>query len=84
MINVNDFKGLTDNEIIENAIKNRDSDGTVLIPPRNSDIEPKRNWWSLDRAILILENTTIILRNCTIKLFNSFASSQFENLECRY
>lgn len=43
MINVNDFKGLTDNEIIENAIKNRDSDGTVLIPPRDSDIEPKRN-----------------------------------------
>lgn len=82
MINVNDFKGLTDNEIIENAIKNRDSDGTVLIPPRNSDIEPKRNWWSLDRAILIPENTTIILRNCTIKLSDNCRDNFFRTANC--
>lgn len=82
MINVNDFKGLTDNEIIENAIKNRDSDGTVLIPPRNSDIEPKRNWWSLDRAILIPENTTVILRNCKIKLSDKCRDNFFRTANC--
>lgn len=82
MINVNDFKGLTDNEIIENAIKNRDSDGTVLIPPRNSDIEPKRNWWRLDRAILIPENTTVILRNCKIKLSDKCRDNFFRTANC--
>lgn len=82
MINVNDFKGLTDNEIIENAIKNRDSDGTVLIPPRDSDIEPERNWWSLDRAILIPENTTIILRNCKIKLSDKCRDNFFRTANC--
>lgn len=82
MINVNDFKGSTDNEIIENAIKNRDSDGTVLIPPRDSDIEPKRNWWSLDRAILIPENTTIILRNCKIKLSDKCRDNFFRTANC--
>ena len=82
MINVNDFKGLTDNEIIENAIKNRDSDGTVLIPPRGSDIEPGRNWWSLDRAILIPENTTIILRNCKIKLLDKCRDNFFRTANC--
>ena len=68
MINVNDFKLLTDNETIENAISNRQADGIVIIPPRVSDIEPERTYWLLDRAILIPENTTIILQNCMIKL----------------
>ena len=40
MINVNDFKCRTDNETIEKAMANRTADGIVLIPPRESDIEP--------------------------------------------
>jgi len=59
MINVNEYKGLTDNEIIENAIKNKQKDGIVVIPPRESDIEPERDFWLLDRAILIPENTIL-------------------------
>ena len=68
MVNVNDFKGQNDNERIENAIKNKDGDGIVIIPPRISETEPERHSYLLDRAILIPENTTIVLENCKIKL----------------
>ena len=68
MVNVNDFKGLNDSEIINKAIENRNPDGIVLIPPRKSDIEPERDFWLIDNAILLPENTTVILQNCKIKL----------------
>ena len=57
MRTVNDFAGKTDNDRIDEAIRNRNGD-IVVIPPRVSDIEPERNWWLLDRAILLPENTT--------------------------
>ncbi|MGN0178369.1 MAG: glycosyl hydrolase family 28 protein [Monoglobaceae bacterium] len=82
MVNVNDFNGLTDDEKIENAIKNRDSDGMVLIPPRCSDTDPERTWWSLDRAVLIPENTTIILRSCKIKLSDKCRDNFFRTANC--
>ena len=34
MTNVNDYRGLTDSEIIENALAALDTDRTLLIPPR--------------------------------------------------
>ena len=67
MRTVNDFAGKTDNDRIDEAIRNRHGD-IVVIPPRVSDIEPERDWWLLDRAILLPENTTILLQNCRIKL----------------
>ena len=76
MVNVNDFKGFDDNEIIEKAIEQRGSDGIVIIPPRSSVHEPKREMWLLDRALLIPENTTIILQNCKIKLSDKFSEPQ--------
>jgi len=82
MINVNDFKRLTDNETIENAIKNRQADGIVVISPRCSDIEPERTYWLLDRAILIPENTTIILQNCMIKLSDRCRDNFFRTENC--
>ena len=82
MINVNDFNGYDDNEIIENAIKNKDSDGIVLIPPRESESEPERSMWVLDRAILIPENTTIILENCKIKLSDKCRDNFFRTANC--
>ncbi len=68
MINVNDFKRMSDNDTIEAAMAALGSDRTLVIPPRESDIEPERDYWLLDRAILIPENTTVVLRNCKIKL----------------
>ncbi len=79
--NVNNYSGLTDNDRIEAAI--RDSkDGVVVIPPRKSNIEPERTYWLLDRAILIPENTTIILRNCKIKLSDKCRDNFFRSANC--
>ena len=68
MVNVNQFSGNSDNEMIENAIKNKQKDGIVVLPPRESDVDPERDFWLLDRAILLPENTTFILQNCKVKL----------------
>ncbi len=84
MICVNDFKGLTDNDVIEKALSNRTADGIVVIPPRISDIEPQRRMWLLDRAILIPEDTTVILQNCTIKLSDSCRDNFFRSANCGF
>lgn len=82
MINMNDFIGLTDNETIELAMQSRQIDGIIVIPPRVSDIQPERNYWLLDRAILIPENTTVILQNCTIKLSDRCRDNFFRSANC--
>lgn len=82
MINANDFKGRTDNEVIENAIRSKHADGIVVIPPRVSDVEPERTFWLLDRAILLPENTTVILQNCTIKLSDRCRDNFFRSANC--
>ena len=82
MINVNEYKGLTDNEVIENAIKNKQKDGIIIIPPRESKNESEREFWLLDRAILLPENTTIILQNCRIKLSDKCRDNFFRTANC--
>lgn len=72
MVNVNDFYGLCDNEKIEKAIASRGVDGIVVIPPRESDVDPDRNYWLLDRAILLPENTTIVLQSAKLKLSDRY------------
>ena len=72
----------TDNEILESLIANRGEDGVVYIPARESDVEPERNWWLLDRAILIPENTTVILQNCKIKLSDRCRDNFFRSANC--
>lgn len=64
MIYANDFKGKNDSEIINTAIKNRTEDGIVIITAKDKD----RNTWYLDEAILLPENTTVVIRNCKLKL----------------
>ncbi len=81
MRTVNDFAGKTDNDRIEEAIRNRNGD-IVVIPPRVSDIEPERDWWLLDRAILLPENTTILLQNCRIKLSDKCRDNFFRSANC--
>lgn len=82
MVDVNEFVGSCDNEIIEQAIQNRGKDGIVVIPPRVSQVEPERDWWLLDRAILLPENTTVILRSCTIKLSDRCRDNFFRSANC--
>jgi len=82
MINVNSVKGLTDNEILEIAIANRGADGIVIIPPRQSDVEPERTYWLLDQAILLPANTTVVMQNCTIKLSDRCRDNFFRSANC--
>lgn len=82
MICVNDFACGTDNETLERAIENRHGDGIVVIPPRISEVEPERDYWLLDRAILVPENTTVILQNCTIKLSDKCRDNFFRSANC--
>lgn len=82
MVNVNQYSGFSDNEIIDNAIRNKQKDGIVIISPRECSIEPDRDFWILDRAILIPENTTIILQNCRIKLSDNCRDNFFRTANC--
>ena len=84
MINVNDYKGKTDSETIENALRHKHPDGIILIPPRESDIEPERKYWLIDRAILLDENTTVVLRNCKIKLSDKCRDNFFRSANCGF
>lgn len=78
---VNEYSGANDNERIETAIRERKGD-VVLIPPRVSDIEPERDWWLLDRAILLPADTTVILQNCRIKLSDKCRDNFFRSANC--
>ena len=82
MINVNDYVGLTDSETLEKAFAAKQADGIVIIPPRKSDIEPERTHWLIDRAILLEENTTVILQNATIKLSDRCRDNFFRTANC--
>lgn len=82
MINANDYRSFTDSETLENALCNIRPDGILVIPPRESDIEPERDWWLIDRAILLPANTTVILQNCKIKLSDKCRDNFFRTANC--
>ena len=84
MLNANDFHGATDNETLELAIRNRTPDGIVIIPPRQSAVDPERSFWLLDRAVLLPENTTVILQNCRIKLSDRCRDNFFRTANCGF
>jgi len=81
MVNVNDFHAGSDNDRIEAAFA-ACRDGVVVISRRESDIEPERDWWLLDRAILVPANTTVIVRNCKIKLSDRCRDNFFRSANC--
>ncbi len=80
MVYANDFVGKNDSEILNNAIKNRGSDGVVIIPPRTVDSE--RSYWLLDEAIVLPENTTVVLQNVKIKLSDNCRDNFFRSANC--
>lgn len=80
MINVNDYKGRTDSERIENAMAHLEKDGIIQIPPRED--ADGRTEWLIDRAIILNENTTVILQNCTIKLSDNCRDNFFRSGNC--
>ena len=80
MVNANDFIGNCDSAIINKAIRERGSDGTVVISPRTVDTE--RDFWLLDEAITLPENTTVILLNVKIKLSDKCRDNFFRTDNC--
>lgn len=82
MVNVNDFVGKCDSEIIQNAIDNRDNDCIVEISARQNLNDEKRNYWLLDRAITLPQDVTVIIRNCKIKLSDKCRDNFFRTANC--
>ena len=82
MTNANDFAARTDSETIERALAQLDGDRTLLIPPRVSEIEPERDFWLLDRAVLLESDTTVVLRSCKIKLSDKARDNFFRSANC--
>lgn len=82
MVNANDFQGLTDSEVLEKAVNSKQLDGIVVIPPRKPDAQSNRDYWVIDRAILIPENTTIVLQNVKIKLSDKCRDNFFRSANC--
>ena len=82
MVYANDFFGNTDSDILNAAIAGRDSDGFVIIEQRKSDIYPERHYWLLDNAILLPSNTTVIIRNCKLKLSDQCRDNFFRSANC--
>ena len=78
MVTPNNFKG-TDIECIMQAVANREND-TVVIPKRT--IDDSRDYWLIDSAILLPENTTVILQNCKIKLSDKCRDNFFRSANC--
>ncbi|MBR2353714.1 MAG: hypothetical protein IKA76_04335 [Clostridia bacterium] len=80
MVFANDFHGKNDSEILNAAIQSRGADGIVVIAPRAVDGE--RDYWLLDHAILLPENTTVILQNAKIKLSDACRDNFFRTANC--
>lgn len=72
---------ISDNDWIDQAIQNR-KDGLVIIPKRHLESEPERDFWLLERAILVPENTRIVLQNCTLKLSDRCRDNFFRSANC--
>ncbi len=71
----------SDSDYIESLIRNR-MNGTVVIPKRNLPTEPERDWWLIDRAILIPDQTVIVVQNCKIKLSDKCRDNFFRSANC--
>ncbi len=76
-----DARAMTDSEWIETAIRNR-KDGVVVIPRRRLATEPERDWWLIDRAILVPDQTVVVLQNCKIKLSDKCRDNFFRSANC--
>ena len=84
MINLNDFHAPTDSEAFESALRALDADGILIVPPRRSRIEPERDYWLIDRAVLLPANTTVILQNAAIKLSDRCRDNFFRSANCGF
>lgn len=83
MLTVNDYDGKSDSDRIEAAVKDR-RNGTVFIPRRESKNGDDRDFWLIDRAILLPEDTTVVLQNAKIKLSDNCRDNFFRTANCGF
>ena len=80
--NPNNFTG-SDIERINAAVQaTRNTGDVVEISARKPDQYADRNYWLIDSAILLPENTTLILLNCTIKLSDQCRDNFIRSQNC--
>ena len=83
MLDVNKITGkLNDSEIFDEAMQMCGSGGVIVITSRRQAVEPERDWWLIDRAILIPPNTTVVMVNCKIKLSDNCRDNFFRTDNC--
>ena len=82
MVYANDFLRETDSDTLQAAVDGRGRDGIVVIGPRVSDIDSERDYWMLDRAVLLPSNTVIIIENCKIKLSDLCRDNFLRSANC--
>lgn len=81
MITPNNYTG-TDSERIEQAMAAvKAAGGSTLVIPRRVD-KDGRDWWSLDRAILLDGGTTLILDNAVLKLSDRCRDNAIRSANC--
>jgi len=59
---------MSDSDAIEAALAALDADRVLVLPKRVADTAPKRDWWLIDRAILLPDNCTLVIDDCTVQL----------------
>lgn len=74
------MKLITDNDYIDELIANRGLDGVVELGKRSG--EDGRDYYLLDRAILLPSHTTLILNNCTLKLSDRCRDNFIRSANC--
>lgn len=74
------MKYMSDNEYIDELIANRGLDGVVTLDKRSS--EDGRDFYLLDRAILLPSHTTLILNDCTLQLSDRCRDNFIRSANC--
>lgn len=80
VFNPNDFQG-NDSERIAQALKAAEKqNGAVRITRRN--VADGRTFWLIDEAILVSDNMTLIIDNCTIQLSDKARDNFIRSVNC--
>ncbi len=75
-------KGFSDSDAIDAALAQLGDDRTLYLPRRVAEDEPERDWWLIDRAILLPADTTLIIDDCTVKLSDRCRDNFIRSANC--
>lgn len=80
--NPNEYSG-SDSDRIQAAVSaSAAKGGKVVVSARVPDAVAPRDYWLLDRAILLPENTTLVLDNCRLKLSDGCRDNLIRSANC--